>query len=392
MFVAILFLFIFVLPAEGSMGTIENSVYQCPGGQALNPERWWTEPFPHAQMADRYFLCGGNAPAGEGAGKASDACAFVDVDTCRVVPTRIPMTTARQALQPVCLSPARCYLFGGNTADTSDANLSVDLFDSFRGRVRQRVALLPEPRMASAAAPLGDGTILITGGYGVKDPVTKMGPVHQTAVRFDPRRKSFVTIPMQHRRGGHSITRLPDGTYLVLGGNGDDPSGAEIFHHATNTFTPVEAKMKAGRKDHRAVLAGDGRVYIIGGTSGQAAPMAIEVYDPATRLFSDTGMAIQQGREDAAVAFIPELQVIVAVGGEVKGAKGEPESRAIDVIDLRNRRVLSGTLTTPRDEPSLIVRRVDPERRTIELLVLTGQRKQGGREVSLPTEIVKIAL
>lgn len=246
--------------------------------------------------------------------------------------------------------------------------------------------------ISSSEYKCNDSDFIVTGGYGVKDPATGKGTVYNTAVRFNSITGQATTIAMTHQRGGHSITKLPNGTYLLLGGSGDNSNGGEIFDPQTNKSTAIQSKMGSGRKDHRTVLAGDGNVYIIGGTVGQSAPTSIEVYNPTTQQFSDSGLKISQGREDVAVVYVRELNIIIAVGGEVKGKPGEPESSAIDVVDLNAKKVYSGNLKTPRDEPSIVVKGVDVRKKQIRLIALTGQRKINGTEVSLPAEEIVISL
>lgn len=374
------------------MATISSSEYKCDNGQLLNTKRWWTEPISLPDNPNGVVLCGGNVPNSTGPGIGDDSCISVDLYTC--VSSRVPSTmgTTRQSLQPICLTAGQCYLFGGNTSTASEATRSVDYFDLRKLTLQKTRWQLPEPRLCYAATSLNDSYFIVTGGYGVKDPATGKGPVYNTAVRFNSVTGQSTTIAMARQRGGHSITKLPDETYLLLGGSGDDSNGGEIFDPQTNRFTAIQGKMGSGRKDHRAVLANDGNVYIIGGTAGQSAPTSIEVYNPITQQFSDSGLKISEGREDVAVVYIKELNVIIAVGGEIKGKPGEPESKAIDAIDLNAKKVYSENLKTPRDEPSLMVKEINVKKKQIRLVALTGQRKINGTEISLPAEEIVVSL
>lgn len=180
-------------------------------------------------------------------------------------------------------------------------------FDLRKMRIKEHVMALPEQRLLYAAALMDNDTLLITGGYGVQDPVTKRGTPIDTAILVDPRRGHLQKIAMVAPRGAHTLTKLADGTYLLVGGIGTDPKGGEIFDLRTKTFAPIEGKMKMGRKDHRAVLATDGKVYIVGGTMGSDAPTEIEVYDPTTKRFESTGLHLSQGREDPPLLMFQSL-------------------------------------------------------------------------------------
>ena len=380
------------------MPNIESKVYQC-GTQTLNPQRWWTEPLPvkSDKTHSQFILCGGNMPAEGGAGLADDKCVRVDTAQCSVSAPFALMSTPRQAVVPVCTT-GQCYFFGGNTAKATDSAKAVDEMDRSKCTFQSDTSRIPDQRLAFAATALTDQLLLITGGYGVKDFATGKGPVFNTAVLLNPVSNDSETVTMKHSRGGHSQTTLHDGTVLLVGGTGDDATGAEIFNPKDNSFTAVDSKMSAGRKDHRAVLAKDGKVYIVGGTQGAGAPTEIAVFDPATKTFSNLNGAdgkplqISQGREDMAAVYVPELNVIVALGGEVKGAAGEPESKAIDVIDLNTKTITSGQLQTPRDEATAVLRKVDVKKKTIEIIALQGQQKKDGKEISLPAELITIQL
>ncbi|MBI2091933.1 MAG: hypothetical protein HYT75_02925 [Deltaproteobacteria bacterium] len=368
---------------------IESKKYICSNGQELNTGIWWTTPIQDLTRTNEFFLCGGNVASQTGAGHGNNTCVFVNIDTCETKEIG-KMIASHQDLRPIC-TLGYCLLFGGNTDQNAGKNMpDFDLFDRKNRRLESHNDSTGiEQRLCYAADMVGNRAI-ITGGYGKKDPATQKGPVLKTAV-VSTTTGEAKTINMTHERGGHSLTKLPGDKFLLLGGNGTDSSGAEIFDFWAEAFTPVAGKMKCPRKDHRAILANDGLVYIIGGSGKDGSPVEIETFDPATQTFGNSGLSLSEGREDAAVVYIQQHDIIVAVGGEIKGRAGEPESKAIDVIDLKNHKVFSGSLTAGRDEPFMVVKNIDGDK--ITLLVLTGQRKDAsGREYSLPAEEITIDL
>lgn len=366
---------------------IKSNALRCKNGKSLNAGRWWTQPIPKPGNPDIFYECGGNAPGG----KELDDCIAIDTGTCGLKKLRGRMETRRLDLRPVCIDD-KCYLLGGNTSESNEKTRSVDILPLKKSRIGKTNLKLPEPRLCYAAVAIDDSRILVTGGYGVKDAKTGKGEVFNTALLIDAKTGDIKTIPMVHRRGGHSMVRLPDGLFLLTGGNGSDPNGAELFDPEDLKFIAIESKMKAGRKDHRSLLAMDGRIYIVGGSMGEKSPREVEVYDHIERKFSDTGLKICEGREDAEAVYIKQFNWIVLVGGEIKGSEGEPESKSIDVIDLDWKKVHSGTLATQRDEPSLVIQRVDEGNKKIRLLILNGQQKdKDGKEISLPVEEVLIS-
>ncbi|MBI2346205.1 MAG: hypothetical protein HYV03_04855, partial [Deltaproteobacteria bacterium] len=209
------------------MTTIVSRPYHCADGRELNIGRWWTEPV--AIAPGEHIFCGGNLPVEGKVGTGTNTCVTVNVDSCKVTPLRRVMQTARQGVQPVCLTNGQCLLFGGNTNDATPASLRIDRLRLNNQRLQSTSLQLSEPCMATAAARLADGRVLITGGFGLKDPTTGKGPVLGTALLLNPQSGRKETITMHHQRGGHSATVLPDGRVLIVGGIGDDPSGAEVF-------------------------------------------------------------------------------------------------------------------------------------------------------------------
>lgn len=158
-------------------------------------------------------------------------------------------------------------------------------------------------------------------------------------------------------RVGHTLTVLPNGHALVIGG--EDLSRAmndsvEEFDPATNTWTEV-ATLPAPRSNHTATLLADGRVLVVGG--GRAAsnglPTGISVtsttllYDPEARTFETTD-ALSVARSHHAAVQLPDGSVLVV------GGAGADET-SFTLIAQAERYVVSsgtfepaGTLLQPR--------------------------------------------
>ena len=85
---------------------------------------------------------------------------------------------------------------------------------------------------------------------------------------------------MTTRRINHTITVLPDGRVLVVGGGG---KATEIYDPSTSIWSKA-AETIEDREGHSATLLKDGRVLVAGGargTRGQPFPgTSAEVYDP----------------------------------------------------------------------------------------------------------------
>jgi N-acetylneuraminic acid mutarotase len=138
-------------------------------------------------------------------------------------------------------------------------------------------------RVGHTATLLPNGKVLVVGGaavtaFGVGQMV--IGTVGQTSTEiYDPGRGTFTPAgTMNTKRIAHSAALLGDGTVLIAGGFKDWVSGppggvftgyesydtAEIYDPATDSFTPSDP-MNTGRFWHTSTLLPDGRVLITGG-------------------------------------------------------------------------------------------------------------------------------
>ncbi|HLC42259.1 MAG TPA: RHS repeat-associated core domain-containing protein [Methylomirabilota bacterium] len=115
------------------------------------------------------------------------------------------------------------------------------------------------------ATLLPDGRWLLLGG---EDP---QGP-RATAEIWDPRTQitTRLTTSLQNPRAWHTATVLPDGTVLIIGGVGAKSrlvGDVELFHPETETFEPLNDTGLTARAYHSTTLLTDGRVLIVGGIS-----------------------------------------------------------------------------------------------------------------------------
>ena len=91
-------------------------------------------------------------------------------------------------------------------------------------------------------------------------------------------------------RVNHAATLLGDGRVLVTGGFDGAVvlSLAELFDPSTNTWSSA-GNMAAARSQHSATLLANGRVLVAGRCPGALA--SAELYDPATNTWSAAGGA-----------------------------------------------------------------------------------------------------
>jgi hypothetical protein len=139
--------------------------------------------------------------------------------------------------------------------------------------------------------------VLITGGE--SGTVHPDGSIKDIAVNeaevYDPQSGTFRLVgTMVSYRDRHRATLLADGRVLLTGGidwahHAFLLDSAEIYDPTTENFRPV-GNLHHGRQDHSVTLLPSGRVLVVGGA--QTAPcVAAEVFDPTTEQFSELLLA-----------------------------------------------------------------------------------------------------
>ena len=112
---------------------------------------------------------------------------------------------------------------------------------------------------------LPGGRLLVVGGEG------PTGSEKSVAVRDSQTGQDrSMGAGLRHARAWHTATMLPDGRVLILGGvgaNGRIVNSAEIVDPDTEGSKPVATPQEAARAYHTATLLTDGRVLIAGGQS-----------------------------------------------------------------------------------------------------------------------------
>lgn len=256
-----------------------------------------------------------------------------------------PMRASRMAHTATALGDGRVLVAGGFT-DAALADRSAEVYDP----ARRTFAPLPPMRVvrhSHTATPLADGPVLLAGGYGAGNAVLT------DAELFDPAANTFTAVtPMREPRAGHVAVPLRDGRVLIVGGVGPDwafRASAEVFDPRTGRFTPTGA-MRVARESHVGVPLADGRVLIVGGHRGRRAAIELftsaEVYDPATGAFTPTGdMRVRRHKHDA--VRLPDGRVLVLGGSDERDDRGAYAST--EVWDPRTGRFVDGpAMTLPR--------------------------------------------
>ncbi len=218
------------------------------------------------------------------------------------------------------LGDGRVLLCGGYTAGTSITD-KAEVFTPASESFALLTGRMAAPRANHAAVRLADGRVLLCGGYREVSSGTLNST--ETAEIFDPSSNTFApTSPMASQRVDHAATLLPDGRVLVTGGsalfgaNLLDLASAELFDPANETWSPAPHDMVHTHATHAALDLGDGRILVVGGSDTDLRP---ELYTIATGVFAAFAAApADSGRFGAAVARYFDGDVTV-VGGESEG-------------------------------------------------------------------------
>jgi hypothetical protein len=193
------------------------------------------------------------------------------------------------------------------------------------GKGPEACASLADPRAAHTATLLGDGRVMLAGGFQVDltGEVTTLGSVEV----FDPVTGSLEPGPELGPRAFHTATPLPGGQVLLAGGERVSGEGARVVSEALvldvarGTYTRVA--MRVARSRHAAAADAWGRVLLVGGVGAEGT-----VVPEAESFDSETGQVFAVptpvGREGMQVAALPGGRQLAVVGGS-DGTELRPE-------------------------------------------------------------------
>jgi N-acetylneuraminic acid mutarotase len=180
------------------------------------------------------------------------------------------------------------------------------------------VGSLSVVRIEDDAALLKNGKVLVAGGANGANLATNVS----SAEIFDPATLSWnPAASMSKTRSGLTLTRLFDGRVLAVGGR-DNTVGyvaaAELYDPTTNSWSPA-ANMSYARVRHTATLLRDGRVLVVGGDGTAGARADAEIYDPATNTWSSTAGTMSSARRFHQAVLLPAPlgvpRKVLVVGG-----------------------------------------------------------------------------
>lgn len=236
--------------------------------------------------------------------------------------------SATRAAHTSTLLPDGKVLIAGGFANGGSSLASAEVFDPAQETFAS-TANMNASRVGHTATVLPNGKVLIAGGYN--------GDYLTSAELYDPATRTFSpTNGMVTGRSGHVAVLLPSGKVLLAGGVGAGwtfLNNAELYDPATNSFTST-GEMLAARESHTATLLPNGKVLIAGGHKGRRAAMTIyssaELYDSATGRFSATGDMTRIRHKHGAVS-LADGRVLIVGGADQRD--GRPAYTSVEIYN-----------------------------------------------------------
>lgn len=207
---------------------------------------------------------------------------------------------------------------------------------------------LMDTRIGHTATLMPDGKVLVMGGWKPQDETTKItlelagmttdgGMALSSSELYDPVNQRFEPAGAENSgsessgRAGHTATLLPDGRVLVIGGSSGETilNTTSVYNpnpSATNRWSPA-TPLPESRSLHTATLLPGGRVLVTGGyrkdPAGTRVTFKSILYDANTSAWSSAGSMIEP-RGDFTSTLLPDGRVLVAGGRSQTTGSGSP--------------------------------------------------------------------
>jgi hypothetical protein len=246
-------------------------------------------------------------------------------DTSRWVPAGT-MNAPRSHATATVLQDGRVLVAGGGSEGSPSyaSTATAEIYDPATGTWRT-TASMASARAWHTATLLPDGDVLVTGGadtyHGTRGKVTASAEIYDPVAAAWHSAKSM-SVARYHQ----AAAPLGDGRVLVAGGwaltsNSDRSlATAAIYDPVSDTWTATGA-MAAGRASGSMVALPDGRALIVGGVDATYRVMdTAEIWDGASGHWQPTG-PLPAAVMDPALAVLDDGRAVVA-GGALDAVAG----------------------------------------------------------------------
>src|ERR1039457_2732182 len=167
------------------------------------------------------------------------------------------------------------------------------------------------------ATLLPDGIWLLIGGQG------EGGTLAAAEIRDAD--GHHITLPrsLNQARAWHTATLLPNGTVLIVGGvdgEGKVIETAELFDPETKAFKLLTSPGPPARAYHTATLLTDGAVLIVGGLSSDGLVLrSADLWDPQTGTVTPVPAELGTPRRNQTATLLPDGKVLLWGGTDDTG-------------------------------------------------------------------------
>jgi N-acetylneuraminic acid mutarotase len=206
------------------------------------------------------------------------------------------MVEARLNHTATVLLDGRVLVVGGfaDQPPTSSALRSAEIYDPVINRWTA-VSDMHVKRARQTATLLANGSVLVVGG--IDGGITTSGSSAYESEVYDPRGNTWLAVPDNHSRNGHTATRLPDGRVAIIGGFSEDgcpDATTQLYDPGLGRWSSGPS-MRIGRGGHTATMLQGGKILVIGGTGASTCTAATslnplmdaQVYDSNENSWSD---------------------------------------------------------------------------------------------------------
>ncbi len=271
------------------------------------------------------------------------------------------MSVSRMGHVAVGLAGGRVLVLGGYSAPEGQSLAllaSAEIYDPDAGSFGP-TGSMQTARSAMTATLLGDGRVLVAGGY-TMDAAGASVPLASAEI-YDPGNGTFSrTGSMSVARYNHTATMLPDGKILIAGGTGQGGSvaSAELYDPANGTFSPT-GSMTVERTGHTAVALGNGKVLVAGGAQTARGRQveylaSAELYDPDAATFTLTP-SLSTARYNHIAELLPNGRVLVAGGLRLTDTSARASLSSAELFDPAGTTVeAAASMASSRSEPACV--------------------------------------
>ncbi|WP_194714289.1 RHS repeat-associated core domain-containing protein [Noviherbaspirillum soli] len=176
-------------------------------------------------------------------------------------------------------------------------------------QAQSTAATAPRIEAGQTATPLPDGRWLIAGGDSDKANGKASNKPGAALQFYDPASGQATRFgaTLHQPRAYHSATLLPDGRLFLFGGidaGGNTLASAELIDLASNRVSLLDQPGMEASSHHSATLLSNGKVLLVGGLSASGKPLAqAESWDPTTGQVS----LVERGNRLARSSTVPRL-------------------------------------------------------------------------------------